>query len=152
MVRSRWYSFITLLHNVEFPNVGRVWTCATVQLVRWRHLRFLSQSLGKIVTVGLIHIMGMVDMYVRCSTYGLSGGATSCITTMATSKSFSSVASCIWNARPNHLSSIPTLLAFRRALKHHLFLLAYPDSSAKSGTAWKYHATHLKAFHLSTYN
>ena len=54
-------------------------------------------------------------------------------TTMATSKSFSSVTSNIWNALPNHLSSIPTLPAFRRALKHHLFLLAYPDSSAKSG-------------------
>ena len=51
--------------------------------------------------------------------------------TMATSKSFSSVASNIWNALPNHLSSIPTLPAFRRALK--LFLLAYPDSGAKSG-------------------
>ena len=53
-------------------------------------------------------------------------------TTMATSKSFSSVASNIWNSLPNHFSSIPTLPAFRRALKHHLFLLAYPDS-AKSG-------------------
>ena len=50
-----------------------------------------------------------------------------------TSKSLSSVASGIWNALPNHLLSIPTLPAFRRALKHHLFLLAYPDSSAKSG-------------------
>ena len=39
----------------------------------------------------------------------------------------------IWNARPNHLSSIPTLPVFRRALKHHLFLLAYPDSCAKFG-------------------
>ena len=29
--------------------------------------------------------------------------------------------------------SIPSLPAFRRALKHHLFLLAYPDSSAISG-------------------
>ena len=48
-------------------------------------------------------------------------------------KSFSSVASGIWNALPNHLSSVPTLPVFRRALKHHLFLLAYPDSSAKSG-------------------
>ena len=47
--------------------------------------------------------------------------------------SFSSAASNIWNALPNHLSSIPTLPAFRRALKHHLFLLAYPNSSAKSG-------------------
>ena len=54
-------------------------------------------------------------------------------TTMAASKSFSSVASGIWNALPNHLSSVPTLPVFRRALKHHLFLLAYPDSSAESG-------------------
>ena len=54
-------------------------------------------------------------------------------TAMASSKSFSSVASNLWNALPNHLSSIPTLPAFRRALKHHLFLLAYPDSSAKPG-------------------
>ena len=54
-------------------------------------------------------------------------------TTMAASKSFSSAASNIWNALPNHLSSIPTLPVFRRALKHHLFLLAYPDSGAKSG-------------------
>ena len=54
-------------------------------------------------------------------------------TTMALSKSFSSAASNIWNALPSHLSSIPTLPAFRRALKYHLFKLAYPDSSAKSG-------------------
>ena len=48
-------------------------------------------------------------------------------------KSFSSVASGIWNVVPNHLSSVPTLPVFRRALKYHLFLLAYPNSSAKSG-------------------
>ena len=29
----------------------------------------------------------------------------------------------IWNALPGHLSSIPTLPAFRRALKHHFFLV-----------------------------
>ena len=40
-------------------------------------------------------------------------------TSMATSRSFSSVAPKIWNALPDHLSSIPTLPAFRRALKHH---------------------------------
>ena len=40
-------------------------------------------------------------------------------TTMANSKSFSSVASNIWNALPSHLSSIPTLPAFGRASKHH---------------------------------
>ena len=55
------------------------------------------------------------------------------ITTMATSESFSSVASNIWISLPSHLSSIPTLPAFRRALEHHLFLFAYPDSGAKSG-------------------
>ena len=54
-------------------------------------------------------------------------------TTMAASKSFSSVASGIWNALPNHLSSVPTLPVFRRALKHHLILLAYSASRAKSG-------------------
>ena len=54
-------------------------------------------------------------------------------TTMAASKSFSYVASGIWNALPKHLSSASTLPVFRRALENHLFLLAYPDSSAKSG-------------------
>ena len=89
-------------------------------------------------------------------------------TTMATSKSFASVASNIWNALPNHLSSIPTFPVFRRALKHHLFLLVYPDSSAKSGmikpaqcitrqlychcTTRKCQAAHLNAFHLSAYD
>ena len=43
-------------------------------------------------------------------------------TTMAASKSFSSVASGIWNALPNHLSSVPTLPVFRRDLKHHLYV------------------------------
>ena len=91
---------------------------------------------------------------------------------MAASKSFSSVASGIWNALLNHLSSVPTLPVFRRALKHHLYLLAYPDSSAKSGmikpaqcislrdtvptTAIAqpvlYHAAYLIAFHLSAYD
>ena len=54
-------------------------------------------------------------------------------TTIAASKSLPSVASNIWNSLPNHLPFIPALPAFRRALKHHLVLLAYPDSGAKSG-------------------
>ena len=52
--------------------------------------------------------------------------------TMTASKSFSSVALVIWNALPNHLSSIPTLPAVRRALKHYLFPLAHPDCTANS--------------------
>ena len=39
----------------------------------------------------------------------------------------------IWNSLPSHLSSIPTLPAFRRGLKHHLFLRAYPDSRSPGG-------------------
>ena len=54
-------------------------------------------------------------------------------TSMAASRSFSSVAPKIWNALPGHLSSIPTLPAFRRALKHHFFLSAYPDSRTSGG-------------------
>ena len=48
-------------------------------------------------------------------------------TSMATSKSFSSTASQVWN---NHISSALTLPVFRRHLKHHLFLDAYPGFTA----------------------
>ena len=84
------------------------------------------------------YLASLIPRYVPTRALRSSSSLSICVpprkTTMAASKSFSSVASCIWNALPNHLSSIPTLPAFRRALKHHLFLLAYPDSSAKSGT------------------
>ena len=53
-------------------------------------------------------------------------------TSMATSRSFSSVAAKFWNALPGHPSSIPTLPAFRRGLKH-LFLRAYPGSRTPGG-------------------
>ena len=89
-------------------------------------------------------------------------------TSMAASRSFSSVAPKIWNALPGHLSSIPTLPAFRRALKHHFFLSAYPDSRTFGGIKpseritlrdttppaaivliKKYYAVQLNALHLS---
>ena len=83
------------------------------------------------------YLASLIPQYVPTRALRSSSFLSICVpprkTTMAASKSFSSVASGIWNALPNHLSSIPTLPAFRRALKHHLFLLAYPDSSAKSG-------------------
>ena len=55
---------------------------------------------------------------------------------MAKSKSFSSAASDFWNKLPVHLSSIPTLPAFRKRLKHHLFLDAFPGiaPSSRNGT------------------
>ena len=83
------------------------------------------------------YLASLIPKYVPTWALRSSSALSTCVpprkTTIATSKSFSSVASSIWNSLPNHLWSIPTLPAFRRALKHHLFLLAYPDSGAKSG-------------------
>ena len=42
-------------------------------------------------------------------------------TSVVLSKSFSSVASNIWNKLPGHLSSLPTLPAFRKHFKYQLF-------------------------------
>ena len=53
-------------------------------------------------------------------------------TGMAKSKSFSSVASSVWNKLPGHLSSISTLPAFRKRLKHHLFLSASSGNPSPS--------------------
>ena len=83
------------------------------------------------------YLASFIPKYVPVQALRSSSSLSLCVpprkTTMATSKSFSSVASNIWNALPNHVSSISTLPAFRRALKHHLYLLVYPDSSAISG-------------------
>ena len=56
-------------------------------------------------------------------------------TSMAFSKSFSSVASNIWNKLPGHLSSVPALPAFRTHLKSHLFLQAYNGSITPATSA-----------------
>ena len=42
-------------------------------------------------------------------------------TSIATSKSFSSTASHVWNKLPTHVSSALTLPVFRRHLKHHFY-------------------------------
>lgn len=46
-------------------------------------------------------------------------------TSMVSLKSFSSVASSIWNKLPGYLSSVETLPVSRKHLKHHLFLQTY---------------------------
>ena len=46
-------------------------------------------------------------------------------TSMATSKSFSSTPSLVWNKLPTHVSSALKLPVFRWHLKHHFFLDAY---------------------------
>ena len=56
-------------------------------------------------------------------------------TSMVSSKSFSSVASNMWNKLPGHLSSVATLPAFRKYLKHHLFLQAYNGSITPNTSA-----------------
>ena len=98
-----------------------------VATVTYRVLQFQQPS----------YLASLIPRYVPARALRSSSSLSLCVptrnTTMAASKSFSSVASGIWNAQPNNLSSAPTLPVFRRALKHHLFLLAYPDSSAKSG-------------------
>ena len=99
-----------------------------IATVTYRVLQFQQPS----------YLASLIPRYVPARALRSSSSLSICVptrkTTMAASKSFSSVASGIWIALPNHLSSAPTLPVFRRALKHHLFLLAYPDSSAKSGT------------------
>ena len=83
------------------------------------------------------YLASLIPEYVPTQALHSSSSLSICVhprkTVIANSKSFSSVASNIWNALPNHLSSISALPALRRALKNHLFLLAYPDSGAKSG-------------------
>ena len=53
-------------------------------------------------------------------------------TAMARSKSFSWVASDIWNKLPCHPTSISSLLVFRKRLEHHLFSSAFPSISSSS--------------------
>ena len=51
-------------------------------------------------------------------------------TTFAYPQSFSSTASRVWNKLPTHVSSALILPVFRRHLKHHYFLDAYPGFTA----------------------
>ena len=74
----------------------------------------------------------LIPRYVPVRSLRSSSSLSICVpsrkTSTATSRSFSSVTPKIWNSLPSHLSSIPALPAFRRGLKHHFFLRAYPDS------------------------
>ena len=82
------------------------------------------------------YLATLIPRYTPLRTLRSSSSLTICTparkTAMAKSKSFSSAASDIWNKLPGHLSSIPALPAFRKGLKHHLFLKAYPSISSSS--------------------
>ena len=85
----------------------------------------------------LSYLAALIPRYAPVRSLRSSSSLSICVplrkTSMAASRSFSSVAPKIWNALPGHLSSIPTLPAFRRALKHNFFLSAYPDSRTSGG-------------------
>ena len=82
------------------------------------------------------YLAALVPRYVPTRPLRSSSSLSICVpsrkTAMARSKSFSSVASDIWNKLPCHLSSISTLPAFRKRLKHHLFSSAFPGISFPS--------------------
>ena len=71
------------------------------------------------------YLAALIPRYAPTRSLRSSSSLSLCVPTrktgMAKSKSFSSVASSVWNKLPGHLSSISTLLAFRKRLKHHLF-------------------------------
>ena len=77
-----------------------------------------------------------IPRYVPTRSLRSSSSLSLCIPTrkteMAKSKSFSSVASSVWNKLPGHLSSISTLPAFRKKLEHHLFRSAFPGNPSPS--------------------
>ena len=76
----------------------------------------------------------LIPRYVPTRSLRSSSSSSLCIPTQKTekSKSFSSVASSVWNKLPGHLSSISTLPAFRKKLKHHLFRSAFPGNGNPS--------------------
>ena len=78
----------------------------------------------------------LIPRYVPTRSLRSSSSLSLCVPTrkteMAKSKSFSSVASSVWNRLPGHLTSISTLPAFRKRLKHHLCLSAFPGNPSPS--------------------
>ena len=70
------------------------------------------------------YLAALIPRYVPTRSVRSSSSLSLCVpnrkTGMAKSKSFSSVASSVWN-KTGHLSFISTLPAFRKRLKHHLF-------------------------------
>ena len=82
------------------------------------------------------YFAALLPRYVPTRSLRSSSSLSLCVATrkteIVTSKSLSSVASSVWNKLPGHLSSISTLPAFRKKLKHHLFLSAFPGNHPPS--------------------
>ena len=82
------------------------------------------------------YLAALIPRYVPTRSLRSSSSLSICVpsrkTTMARSKSFSFVASHLWNKLPCHLSSTSPLPAFRKRLKHHLFSSAFPGNPSPS--------------------
>ena len=115
------------------------------------------------------YLAALIPRYVPTRSLRSSSSLSICVptrkTTMAKSKSFSSVASYLWNKLPCHLSSVSTLPAFRKKLKHHLFSSVFPGNPSPSNDIMFYdvslstNATRVRhthrlanAFQLSAYD
>ena len=82
------------------------------------------------------YLAALIPQYVPTRSLQSFSPLSLCVPTRKTGtakfKSFSSVASKVWNKLPGHLSSISTLPVFRKRLEHHLFLSAFPGNSSPS--------------------
>jgi hypothetical protein len=91
-----------------------------IATVTFRFLQFQQPS----------YLAALIPRYVPTRSLRSSSSLSLCVpnqkTGMAKSKSFSYVASSVWNKLPGYFSSISTLPAFRKRLKHHLFRVPFP--------------------------
>ena len=91
-----------------------------IATVTFRFLQFQQPS----------YLAALIPRYVPTRSLRSSSSLSLCVpnqkTEMAKSKSFSYVASSVWNKLPGYFSSISTLPAFRKRLKHHLFRVPFP--------------------------
>ena len=113
--KHRFCHITTVLSDLHWLLVRHRISFKIATVTNYRVLQFQQPS---------TYLASLIPRYVPARALRSSSSLTICVptrkTTMAASKSFSSVAFGIWNALPNHLSSVPTLPVFRRALKHFL--------------------------------
>ena len=125
LLTSAQYSFC---HALLTWNVSEVSVCVSVSKLS---SPWASSTFSFIATT-----FALIPRYVPTRSLRSSSSLSLCVPTqkteMAKSKSFSSVASSVWNKLPGHISSISTLPAFRKKLKHHLFRSAFPGNPSPS--------------------
>ena len=130
-------SFLLWVHLSNFRHQSRI--CSVHWLLICHRINFRKAAIAHRVLQSQqpSYLAALFPRYARVQSLRFSSSLSICVplckTSMATSRSFSSVASKIWNTLPGHLLSITTLPAFRRGLKHYFFLHANPDSRTPGG-------------------